>query len=732
MREPPYYQYQHEPNYEDSCKNVSSPKIGNSPGGSGSTSSSPCQQHQNNHYRDPNVGHHVDDSRSHYSAHCRNSNSQQQQLYPSKYASGGSSDSVRSDGGRHHGPTAHKYTDAQGARPATSYLSHSQGQETMSRARGSVNDVPYVRRERSASNAVGNATAADLQAQKKAIKKKLDSVLGDKHKFMKSAKASFQQFDSDGSNSLSKDECRRLMDRLVYNLQLPPCDDNTLMAIFDRFNTEEGDQMCCTDFCMMFWQILWRVRNSYYPDKDLQIRRSFFVNRVALGENQIRRLFSFEKKLGTGSFGEAHLVIERSSKSERCCKIINKDKATVPIAQIQAEVAVLEKLDHPNIIKIYEVYEDYHNLYIIQELCQGGEVLKRVMEATDRGKVLTEKYVKELIRQLLNALAYIHDQHVVHKDLKPENILFQDLNLHSNIKVIDFGLSEMFKRDDECSQSAAGTVLYMAPEVFARRITTKCDLWSTGCVMFLLLTGHLPFQGRNLSQVKTKILRTEPNYDLYCRHLSKSATDFLKALLTKNPKQRPTAKECLEFPWVKMSTDEIILDENVCQNLRNYTKFSGLKAALINMMTHQLDCNGSQVKRLSEMFIQFDTDHSGTLSAPELHRGLTKAGFASWDVDKIIRALDIAGTGEICYTEFLAAAYTWRESEINVMWTAFNKLDRDGDGKISIDQFMELLNSAANARCVHKDDIAKLLESADTNHDGLITWDEFLAFMRGQ
>lgn len=96
--------------------------------------------------------------------------------------------------------------------------------------------------------------------------------------------------------------------------------------------------------------------------------------------------------------------------------------------------------------------------------------------------------------------------------MKPENILFQSVEVHSEIKVIDFGLAEIFKRADETSHNAAGTVLYMAPEVFQRRVTMKCDLWSAGCIMFLLLTGHLPFNGRSISEVKNKILRRKYIY----------------------------------------------------------------------------------------------------------------------------------------------------------------------------------------------------------------------------
>lgn len=136
------------------------------------------------------------------------------------------------------------------------------------------------------------------------------------------------------------------------------------------------------------------------------------------------------------------------------------------------------------------------------------------------------------------------------------------------------------------------------------------------------------------------------------------------------------------------------------------------------------------MQRLNELFKQFDTDHSGTLSAAELARGLEKAGFEPWDVNKIVQALDVDGSGDISYTEFLAAAYTWRESELNVMWTAFSKLDKDHDGKISVDEFIGLLNQD-ETRLMTADEMELLLQAVDANHDGVIDWDEFVTYMKG-
>eukprot|EP01057_Protomagalhaensia_wolfi_P005877 Protomagalhaensia_wolfi_Nauph_80__5876@NODE_756_length_2026_cov_31_084046_g568_i0_p1_GENE_NODE_756_length_2026_cov_31_084046_g568_i0NODE_756_length_2026_cov_31_084046_g568_i0_p1_ORF_typecomplete_len648_score155_64Pkinase/PF00069_25/8_3e70Pkinase/PF00069_25/6_3e03Pkinase_Tyr/PF07714_17/5_1e48EFhand_7/PF13499_6/0_00016EFhand_7/PF13499_6/4_2e03EFhand_7/PF13499_6/7_5e13EFhand_7/PF13499_6/4_1e17EFhand_1/PF00036_32/0_0014EFhand_1/PF00036_32/3_3e03EFhand_1/PF00036_32/0_0018EFhand_1/PF00036_32/0_003EFha len=548
--------------------------------------------------------------------------------------------------------------------------------------------------------------------------------------FRQSAMASFQQFDKDRSGTLDFHETRALIDRLVQNLSLPPIDDETLSTIFYKYAKDDFGGLSPENFHDMYWQILLRVRDKYYPSRSLCVRRSFFVKRTALASGQIRKLFNFEKKLGAGAFGEVHLVLEKTSNLKRCCKIINKDKAAVPVEQIEAEVEVLKALDHPHVIKIFEVYEDYNNIYIIQEVCEGGELLDRVSEANDRGKVLTERYVKEVIRQLMEALAYFHSKRICHKDLKPENVLFQDSDLYSAIKVIDFGLAEIFNKADEYSQNAAGTVLYMAPEVFARRVTMRCDVWSAGCIMFQLLTGHLPFNGRSVSDVKNKVQNKEPPYEHYCRHVSVEAIDLMQKMLAKVPRNRITAAQALQHPWfVSQSIRDIPLDGSVCLNLKEYTRHSGLKAALINMMTHQLNFNGTQIKKLSKIFKQLDTDNSGTLSPKELAFGLDKAGLEPWHINKILQALDVDGSGDISYTEFLAAAYSWRECELNVMWTAFSKMDKDRDGKISVEEFAELLQGD-DTKLLKEEDITEMMRAIDRNGDGVIEWDEFLAYMR--
>ncbi|OEH76491.1 CAM CDPK domain-containing protein [Cyclospora cayetanensis] len=481
------------------------------------------------------------------------------------------------------------------------------------------------------------------------------------------------QFDTSGSGVLRFSDVAALVRRLCSNLQLPPVDESALRTIFDAFDSSGSGCLELEDFCMMYWEILCRIREKYYPEKQMRVRRSLFVGRrnLALAGISITDLFTFAKKLGSGSFGDVHRVIEKrqspfdflaslcvygclgasSSGLERVIKTINKDRSQVPLEQIEAEIEVLKSLDHPNIIKIFEVFDDYHNVYIVMETCEGGELLQRLIDAQNRGSALTEKSVSEIMRQLMNALAYFHSKHVAHKDLKPENVLFQDSSPDSPIKVIDFGLAELFEKTDAHSKNAAGTALYMAPEVFMRYLSLKCDIWSAGVMMYFLLTGCLPFIGNTIEEVKDKVCNSEPDYARECAHLTGEAVSLLKWMLIKPEDERPTATEVLKHPWFNQANVKVIqISPLICENMKKYMRQSHLKNALVNMMVHQLNVTGPQIRQINDIFRQLDKDGDGTISHTELTEGLEQVGLPQWDINRIIQSVDVDDSGNVSYT----------------------------------------------------------------------------------
>ncbi|XP_055389008.1 calcium-dependent protein kinase 6-like [Condylostylus longicornis] len=543
-------------------------------------------------------------------------------------------------------------------------------------------------------------------------------VLSNKATFLKSAMASFRQFDTDGDGKLEFREVQKLMEKLIDNLQLPSLDERMLHRIFKRFDAENSNYLKLSQFQLMYWELLQTIKEKFYPTRKVKVRRSCFVGRRDLsGDQNIEKLFTFEKRLGAGSFGEVFLVREKASGFQRVCKIINKDLSKIPMEQIEAEIDVLKKLDHPNIIKVFDVYADYNSIYIIMETCDGGELADRISKTFEQGFILTEKYVANVMRQLLEAVNYFHTALVAHKDLKPENILYHNKSEESSIKVIDFGLAELFDRQEHFSQNAAGTYLYMAPEVLDYVVTLKCDIWSCGCIMFQLFTGEVPFPGDTLEEVERKLRYSEPDYTkLSGLPISGAAVDLLKRMLCRDLNQRYSAQQ-------------------------RYRRQSNLKNVLTNMLAHQLNVTGGQVRQINDVFKALDVDGNGLLSKAELADGLKRVGFPPHEISQIIHALDVDASDSVSYTEFLAACYTWRESELNVVWTAFSKMDRDDDGKITVDEFIECLTSAPKSgtdnkvtlktRIAHDErELRKMAREIDKNGDGVLDWDEFLEYMR--
>uniref|UniRef100_A0A0G4HZ07 non-specific serine/threonine protein kinase n=1 Tax=Chromera velia CCMP2878 TaxID=1169474 RepID=A0A0G4HZ07_9ALVE len=596
-----------------------------------------------------------------------------------------------------------------------------------------------------------------------AVKEKLNKVLADRESFEKSAKASFKQYDKDGKKALNFVAVKELIARLCENLHLPPVDDGTLYKIFCKYDFSSDGSLQFEEFRRLYYQLLCRIREKYYPTKSVTVSRQGFVRRTSLSRRQIdiTSILRFTKKLGQGSFGEVHLVTEISTGLQRVCKIINRARSQVPMEQIEEEIRVMKELDHPHIIRIFETYDDYKNMYILMDFCEGGELLKRMASDATKGRAWTEEDVALVMQQLLSALFYMHSKRVVHKDLKPENILFADSASSSQgqIKLIDFGLAEMFKGspqnglggsgeegegwdEEDMSHNAAGTALYMAPEVFERNFNHKCDIWSAGVVFYLLMTGSLPFRGKTIEEVRkaascSPVPLDTPQAAIFSKRTA--ARSLLLSMLEKDFKKRPSARECLDHAFFQQArqatagTSEA-LPPAIMSSIQSYMRQSNLKNALVNLMAHQLDMNVGQMREISKIFTSLDTDKSGTLSRDELSEGLARAGLQPWDIVRIVQAMDVDDNKSISYTEFVAACWTWEERELNVLWSAFCKMDLDGDGAVSVDEFIQALTGMerSDQRLLRgrSEEVRKMVKEIDKNGNGRIEWDEFVDFLR--
>lgn len=206
----------------------------------------------------------------------------------------------------------------------------------------------------------------------------------------------------------------------------------------------------------------------------------------------------------------------------------------------------MQTVDHPNIVKYYETYDDLKYLYLVMELCPGGELIDKV---GSKENPMSEKELSKVMRDCFQALQHCHSQNIIHRDIKPENIVFDKLG---QVKFIDFGFAII--QDKKKSQmEVLGTPYYIAPEVLSRNYGKECDIWSLGVCIFQMLTGEMPFDGSSRKEVFNKICRGE--FDAP-DHLSDEVVDLLVKMIKVDPTKRITAFDCLDHKWIKMHQDE--------------------------------------------------------------------------------------------------------------------------------------------------------------------------------
>lgn len=204
-------------------------------------------------------------------------------------------------------------------------------------------------------------------------------------------------------------------------------------------------------------------------------------------------------------------------------------------------------------IKLYEYFEDDVNVYLVTELCAGGELFDRIIEA----EFFSETVAATVFKQILQALNYCHTMNIVHRDLKPENFLFASKDQDSDLKIIDFGLSKIMDGGRlQRMKTRAGTPYYISPEVLAGNYDVSCDMWSAGCMLYILLCGYPPFYGDNNQEILQMV--SQGNFDFDGEEwddISEDAKDLIRKLITR-PERRMTAGEALQHRWMKQHTHQ--------------------------------------------------------------------------------------------------------------------------------------------------------------------------------
>lgn len=439
------------------------------------------------------------------------------------------------------------------------------------------------------------------------------------------------------------------------------------------------------------------------------------------------------KLLGHGQFGYTYAATAIATGDKVAVKVIEKKKMLLPIAveDVRREVKIMKALSgHENVVQFYDAFEDDDAVYIVMELCEGGELLDRILSKKD--KRYSEKDAAKVVRQMLNVAARCHLNGIVHRDLKPENFLFKERSEDSPLKATDFGLSDHILPGKKF-HDVVGSAYYVAPEVLKRKSGPQSDAWSIGVITYILLCGRRPFWDKTEDGIFKEVLKKKPDFrEKPWPTLSLSAKDFVKKLLVKDPRARMTAAQALSHAWVREGGEatDIPLDVSVLSNMRQFVKYSRLKQVALKALASTL--NHEEIADLRDQFNAMDMDRNGTITLEEMRQALAKdQPFAMKEgkVLEILRAIDSNSDGLVDFQEFVAAAlHVHQLEELDVeKWNqrtraAFDKFDSDKDGYITPDELRTYTGM--------KGSIDNLLDEADTDKDGRISLPEFQRLLR--
>ena len=446
-------------------------------------------------------------------------------------------------------------------------------------------------------------------------------------------------------------------------------------------------------------------------------------------DSPLLKSYDVNFEIGRGGYSTVYQVKQKSSGEIRACKYISKENFKKEnLAQFEMEFKILKEADHPNIVKIIEIFETEKSYYLIMENCVGGNLSNKIEERVKLKKPFDENILSEIIRQISSAIKYLHDKNICHRDIKPDNICFTNLGSMENntAKLIDFGLGKMMMEKQK-TYSVVGSPLYVAPEVLNKNYTKKCDVWSLGVIIFFLVGGYPPFLGNDNAETNMKILSMKYEFkESGFNTASEEVKDLIRHCLVKE-EERYTIEQVLEHKWINKNKifpffNKTIYDEFE-HNFRLYQKMENFEKKIIMFIAMRL--SEKEIKKFENLFIALDKDDNGTLSKEEFLEGIKKFGdnkLSEEVKNKIFNKVDTNENKKIDYTEFISSLIG-KDIYLNKdkLKEVFDVLDRNKKGSIEKKDVKNILNLEES--CINK--YENLLEEIGKGKDDEINFDEF-------
>lgn len=364
------------------------------------------------------------------------------------------------------------------------------------------------------------------------------------------------------------------------------------------------------------------------------------------------------KKLGFGHYGDVKRCVHKETGIVRAVKIFNRERiGTQNLHEnwFLRQIEVVSQINHPCFMRVHEFFEERDHFFLVMDYHKEGDLLKKLRA----NKRLPENFVKKVMKDILIGLSYLHNLGIVHRDLKPENILLNENEGEVLVKIIDFDTAVRLN-DQGVTTGIVGTAYYMSPDILNAEYNEKCDLWSTGIILFNLLTGSMPYSGLSDHQIISNIKKNQLN--LACPEMSlvsDRCKSFLNKLLTVNPHKRISAKEALNDPWFSQSSKNFTkIDEILSSIEKSKVKSPSVKEFLISNFSILKD-----FENLDQAFIALDSDQDGIISASNIldyYSNYVEMPEALMKTEKIIQNFKGFSEDFITYEDFLNATINLR------------------------------------------------------------------------
>jgi len=454
-------------------------------------------------------------------------------------------------------------------------------------------------------------------------------------------------------------------------------------------------------------------------------------------EGDPEQIYDLGPQVGEGTFGSVRKARHRQTGQVHAVKSVPKHM--IQDGELWAEIAIMKQLDHPHIMRLYYTFEDEKYVYMASEMCAGGELY----DTLDESGFFPERVAGILMRQILGAVNYLHSsKHIAHRDLKPENFLVLKRVTHEmlHLKMIDFGTAKRF--DQAPLKTKVCTAHYVAPEVLKRgdvEYTEKVDVWSCGVILYMLLCGFMPFHHEDDKEILKIVKKGKYEFSpaAVWGLISDPAKDLIRHMMCMKVQDRFTATQAFNHEWTQ--NEEVcggeLHDADIVKSMRQFLTNNRLKRVALQIIARQISDDG--ITKLRNIFLKIDADHSGTLTIQEMDEALVALEVderSRQEMAGIMRSIDTEGSGELEYTEFLAAMLTKQQYlQEDICKGAFHLLDVDGDGTLSSTDLHALMEKDAANTGLSKAAIAEIdqiMNEVDENGDGGVSFEEFWTLMK--